>query len=814
MSENRQSDWSGAGVYVGGTYREATRSRPRDASATTQPWWQSEGLGLAVLAIVTAVAIGQVLYGGTLVGQDSATQFYPWYDYLGERLRAGQIPGWNPFQFSGAPFAADPQSGWTYLPAMVIFALLSLPVAVPVFLILHLVLAGGATYALARLMRLGVSGALVAAIAYELSGPVYGRSVCCAAGFEVATWTPVVLVGAELAIQRRDLAGRFAGWLIAGLALSQALAAWLGQGAYYVLLLLGAFIAFRTLISPPTFATAWRSRLLNALLHGSAVLAVGFGLSAAGVLPRLGYIQRTNVAGGAYAGASDWAAQIGGVTPSMLLDRILDPTLHYPGAAAGALAIIALVLARRWFATRFFVAFGVGAMILAMPFETPLHRLLYSVLPRFETLHQHWPERIAVVAYITAAMLAGATIDALERRHPRRRTLLVAAVIPLVIVGSQMLFGVGLPTAALVAVVAVAAVVGLSAVPRLRFVRSAAAPAMILVVAADLLLGFHGVSGHAPYGGFHRVDIENYFSTTGAVHYLRRHTAGDPARYIGYDPREQITADGQVVLYRYQFADQETASLLVNNRATLHGLDDAQGYNPVQPRRYVELMTALNGAPQEYHDANVFPSGLDSPLLDLLNVRYIVVPTATEDDRPDLAALADRFPSVYVDRKVTILENPEALPRAWVVHEARQTTPPETLALLADGSADPRQIALLESTPPPVQPARAADTVIVTGQGPDSLRLRTATGSDGLLVVSNGYDPGWKAWIDGKRADVLPADHALQAVALPAGEHTVELRYETPGMRAGLAITGGTIVALALAGLAIWRRERRRPARR
>lgn len=814
MSDGRQTGWRGVGVYVGGAYREAARSRQRDATATTQPWWQTEGLALAVLAIVTAVAIGQVLFGGTLIGQDSATQFYPWYDYLGERLRAGQIPGWNPYQFSGAPFAADPQSGWTYLPAMVIFTLLSLPTAVPLFLVFHMVLAGGATYALARLLRLGVSGALVAAVAYELSGPVYGRSVCCAAGFEVATWAPVALVGAELAIQRRDLAGRFAGWLIAGLALSQALAAWLGQGAYYVLLMLGAFIAFRTLVSPPEFATAWRDRLQSALLHGSVVLAIGFGLAAAGILPRLDYIERTNVAGGAYAGSSDWAAQIGGVTPSMLLNRILDPTLHYPGAAAGTLAIIALVVARRWFATRFFVAFGVGAMILAMPFETPFHRLLYVVLPRFETLHQHWPERIAVVAYITAAMLAGATIDALERRHSRPRTLLVAAVIPLAIVGGQALFGVGLPAAALVSVAVVAVVVGLSAVPRLRFVRSAAAPALILVVAADLLVGFHGVSGNAPYGGFHRVDIANYFSTTGAVHFVRRHTAGDPARYIGFDPREQVTADGQVVLYRYQFAEQQTASLLVNNRATLHNLDDAQGYNPVQPRRYVELMTALNGAPQEYHDANVYPSGLESPLLDLLNVRYIIVPTATPEERPDLAALAGRFQTVYADRKVTILENPGALPRAWVVHEARQTAPPDALALLGSRAVDPRQVALLESVPPRVEPVRGANSVHVVGQEPDSLQLQTTTGADGLLMVSNGYDPGWKAWIDGKSTEVLPADHALQAVALPAGEHTVELRYETPGMRAGLLTTGGTIVVLALAGLCIWQRERRRDVRR
>jgi len=812
MSDQRIPDPRGSAVIVGNPFAEQAAPRERGAISTTQPWWQSEGLALAVLGIVTLVALMQVFFRGALMGQDSATQFYPWYDYLGERLRSGHIPGWNPYQFSGTPFAADPQSGWTYLPAMLIFSLFSLPVAIPVFLTLHLVIAGGATYALARLLRLGVSGALIAAIAYELSGPVYGRSVCCAAGFEVATWAPVALVGAELAIQRRDIVGRFAGWFVAGLAISQALAAWLGQGSYYVLLMVGAFIAYRTLVAPEAFARAWRTRIGNAFMHGGAVLAIGFGLAAAGILPRLAYIEATNVSGGQYGGTSDWAAQIGGVTWSMLFHRILDPTLHYPGAAAGALALLALILARNWIGTRFFAAFGIAAMVLAMPIETPLHRLLYLVLPRFEALHQHWPERIAVVAYITAALLAGATIDALERRQARPRTLAVAAAIPLTIIGVQVLFGVGLPLAAILAVVAAAAIVGLSAVPSFRFVRSAAAPAMILVVTADLLLGFHGVRGNAPYGGFHRVDIESYFSATGAVHFLRRSTVNDPARYIGYDPQERVTENGQVVLYRYQFGDQETASLLVNNRATMHEIDDAQGYNPVQPSRYVDLMTALNGSPQEYHGANIFPNGIDSPLVDLLNIRYFIVPTVPTDSRADLDALAEKFPIVYADRKVTILENTDALPRAWVVHEAEQRSAGDTLALLAEGAVDPRDVVLLETTPPDLAPSDGNDTVRMTKQSPDAMTLAVTSSTDGMLVISNGYDPGWKAWVDGNEVEVVPANHALQAISLPAGEHTVTLRYETPGINLGLAITGTTILTLIVAWFVIRQRANSRAA--
>jgi hypothetical protein len=138
-------------------------------------------IGLSLVFAISLVAVGQLFAGGTLIGQDAATQFYPWYSYLGEQLRSFEIPGWNPHQFSGAPFAADPQSGWTYIPAMVLFTVLPLGLAVPAFLGLHLMLAGIGTYLLARLLGMPMSGAVVASAAYQLTGPVYGRSACCPA---------------------------------------------------------------------------------------------------------------------------------------------------------------------------------------------------------------------------------------------------------------------------------------------------------------------------------------------------------------------------------------------------------------------------------------------------------------------------------------------------------------------------------------------------------------------------------------------------------------------------------------------------------
>src|ERR671933_2563327 len=110
-----------------------------------------------VFALFALTLIGQwdLLRGRTTLGMDAATQYYPWYYFLGESLWSGQTPAWNPYQFSGTPFAADPLSGWSYLPAMLLFTFLPLVAAVKGFMLLHLLLAGLCTYALARVLGIG-----------------------------------------------------------------------------------------------------------------------------------------------------------------------------------------------------------------------------------------------------------------------------------------------------------------------------------------------------------------------------------------------------------------------------------------------------------------------------------------------------------------------------------------------------------------------------------------------------------------------------------------------------------------------------------
>jgi hypothetical protein len=355
-----------------------------------------------MLFALTVVGSWNLLGTETVVGMDAATQAYPWYSFLGESLSSGEIPGWNPYQFSGTPFAADPLSGWSYLPAMLLFSFLPLATAAKSYLFLHLLLAGLFAYALARVLGIKILGSLLAAVAYEFNGFLYLSNTCCFGHVPVVCWLPLVILGAELAIRSSGRLERVLWWGVSGLALSQILASWIGQGSYYALLVLGGYVAYRTLISPPgkvpvglaqrlgvsherlggPFLGAPRSdfrleslrrfsrslsenlrkaapgvgvRLLRCVLHGGAILVFGFGLAAAGVIPRLEYSALSNLAGG-YPGAETGAGaeQAGGWSVSDW-GLLLEPGYYwYAGMAVLALALLGPLLARWRFAVPYF----------------------------------------------------------------------------------------------------------------------------------------------------------------------------------------------------------------------------------------------------------------------------------------------------------------------------------------------------------------------------------------------------------------------------------------------------------------------------
>jgi hypothetical protein len=694
----------------------------------------------SAVALVVGLAVvteWDRLSGPAWIGMDTSTAFLPWYGFLGEQLRSGHIPVWNPHTFAGSPFAADPESGWMYLPAMLAFSFLPLDAAVRASLLFHTLLASLSSYALARSLGANWSGGLAAAIIYAHSGFFEGHNVCCYAYADVAAWLPLGLLGSERALRSVNWRRRLLWSAVAGLALSQILAAWIGQGAYYAALVVASFIAFRGVpLAQRTFVAI-------------AVAGWTLGLAAAGVLPRLEYNAVSNLPGG-YPSA-DVSLRATAWNHWGLIDGwqrlLLQPGFEYIGWPALLLAFAALPLLLRRHrppGLAYFAALGLAVLVLARAEPTPLHAL-FSLLPGFERIHARSPERALIVFYLAPAMLAAAS---------------------------------------------------LTWITRWRLSGAALGAAIVTVLALNLHQAWLAQSTEALNGGgdyqFARVNLDEYLAPTQSARFLLAQSP--PFRYFGYVGH----VFGGPMPYTLRWTDPGIAALGVNNRALLTGLEDIQGYNPVHLARYDAFISTLNGEDQNYHHADVFESGFDSPLLDLLNVRYIVLPSALASDEL-LPRYTRPLQQVYRDEEVQILENPNALPRAWLVHSASTSV----------ANADLRAVAVLEGPPPklaqPNDPSN--ESVHVQSYEPDRIVMAVRANADALLVASEIAYPDWHPFVDGNPSDMLVADGALRAVAVPPGDHILEMRYESPALDLGLAITGVAVV-LAILHCALTLRSR------
>lgn len=757
-------------------------------------------------AVSFALLLATILFGArdlfldpVRAGLDTLSFFWPVYAFLGEQLRSGNVPGWNPYQFSGVPFAADAESGWTYLPAMLIFTLMPLAVAIKVYAVAHILIAGFGTYLYGRVIGLVPAGALVSAWAVTQGGLFSDRSRCCYAHIQVAAWIPIVLLGVELAVRAQQRRPRILAWLLIGFAISQMLAGWIGQGAMYGLMLFAGYVLFRTVVYPATSSNTIDSRLKQLAAHGLIPLLIGLGLAAPGILPRYAYYRESNLAGG-YSGSEEWAAELGGWTFGRQLELLLQPSGWFIWSIVFALGFVAILHTQRRQYVLFFLFLSVFGFTLGLERPTILHKAAFAVLPVFEDLHTHFPERIALVFLFGPAMLAGLGMTHVIRA-PNMHSLVLAAVLVALAGSGMWMMDLDLNAQSWVAIVAATAMLGLLALFANQG-RTGLYRLIAIALLASVLVELQVASWTSLRDGyFARVETTSITERNETAEIIM---AGDrvvPPRFFGYDPALSFVQHGEVTYYRHEFENGITFDLLVNNRGTLWGLADIQGYNPLQLNGYVAYMKALNGLPQEYHGGYILPTGLDSPLLPLLAPEFIVIPLTFSPDRADLQALVERFPTAATTSSVRVLRVTDSFPRAWIVHEV-QRFEGDLEAALTEGEVDFRRTALVEDEVGPLDTPSGAvrESARFTEYEPDRLTLDVTSDGAGLLILSEIHAKGWTATVDGVESDVLPVNGALRGVPVPEGRHTVILAFEPPGLVTGYAL-GITTVILASVGV-------------
>ena len=95
--------------------------------------------------------------------------------------------------------------------------------------------------------------------------------------------------------------------------------------------------------------------------------------------------------------------------------------------------------------------------------------------------------------------------------------------------------------------------------------------------------------------------------------------------------------------------------------------------------------------------------------------------------------------------------------------------------------------------------AEVSGTARIVHDLPERVVVETDAAMPSYLVLSDTFDPGWSATVDGRPAPIRPAYLAFRAVFLPAGKHTVEFRYRPAGFALGAVLSScGLLLSLIL----------------
>lgn len=248
--------------------------------------------------------------------------------------------------------------------------------------------------------------------------------------------------------------------------------------------------------------------------------------------------------------------------------------------------------------------------------------------------------------------------------------------------------------------------------------------------------------------------------------------------------------------------------------------------------------------------------------LDMWNARYFILPSSLvidNEERGFFTLLFDRsgepLPVVSgsppAKNDYQVLRNPEAFPRAWIVHDVEILPPIRDMrkairgqrlerllyrssdgglplwqgqphgdypllkqAMVEASSGELKEIEEVLSPPTPIEPADRSgplSAVNFEAYESDFVRLRVSSKRGGLLVLADSFFPGWRATVDGSPVTIFRTNQAMRGVLMESGEHIVEFRYDSPTLRWGaiLSITSiGVVMAFVIVAV-LWRWRRR-----
>jgi hypothetical protein len=730
--------------------------------------WGWRSLPWMILVLLVLLPMWRVvLMRGTMVtddvfASDLMNEGFPYRYALSTALSHGEWPVWFPEIYGGYPLLARADAGICYPVNLLFYGLFDPYVALNLCILVTMLVGGTGMYLYTREIETPPTMAVLAGFAFAYSGFMVAHAKHPSM-VDTVCWFPIGLYVIERLLRSAER-GReretvfFAGALAIVFGM-QHLAGHI-QTAYYAGLVYVSYAAARVLstrsVDERRDAGAGKRIVQRLWSPASAAvlgaMAIGSLIAAVQVIPTYELVGLTQRGGGvpfeySSAFAYDPADLLMFLYP---LARGDIGDMSYRGSGIfwedyGYVGVVVLVLAivgavrtwRRWH-TRFFAVALLVAIVLVLGSNTPLYRLAFGIVPGMKFFR--FPTRCMFVVDTSLIVLAA--------------------------MGWSSLFG-----------------------GRADGRRGRVGLLVLGVAVADLL--FFQLRQNA------FVDVRVWREPPHSAARLRQ----DSGLFRIYSPFGRYThrvafagAHGWQGDLR-PFIDQR--EFLQPDLNALFGLSSADGYAELTPNYVVDVWGDQNrpGVISQFsrvHRDVLQPDERFQKLMNMFNVRYVLslIPIWVEHLRP-----LDRVGAVL------IYENPEVLPRAYVVGRSlvfREDADARD-AMLASTFDPRREVVLMGDDPGTGEGSGGSGAATIVTYRRNEVVVDVEAATPSYLVLADTFFPGWSATVDSRPTRIARANLCQRAVAIPDGHHEVRFTFTPKSVIAGFVVTlAGLGIACAL----------------
>jgi hypothetical protein len=717
-------------------------------------------LTCTILIILILIFTGSLVApAGTFIGGIDVPGYFYWnLAFVQDTIRAGVIPLWNPHYYSGHPFLANP-STFVFYPATLLYVLLPLPWAFNLDTLIHLFMASLGMFYLVRLITGSHKAGFASAIVFSLNGyfieRIFGGHITLIHAAALIPWVFFFIEKAMLSKSK----GLF---VLSGVVLGMQILGGDPQVSFYTALFSSMYFFLRLVVDLKPLQPAV---LLKTCGYFLLYPFTAFCVSAVQILPSIEFKAFSERGQNTY----DFATFMS-FSPeqffSFLIPKASSPTFNTNwefGCYLGILALVVAGIGGLFYQNRKYVLCYAVLLAAALTFMlgsfTPLYYLYFKYIPVITTFRV--PARSIVIFDFILSIFVGFGIHYLHESGLKLArygiSMLVAALLSIGIYVGVVTFQV--PPASKELITAISIIAGTLVLLSLIFIMKNRTPVIWLIIAvlfADLYLVYSDSVPHLNSNELlQKQSYELVFEKDTSLY--RVNVPGYRSEFYGLPARGM----------KYQY----------------YGIN---GNTPIILKDYFNFIYSMADVPMPEMFRHTFIPELFSPNLAfssrILGLKYAIVETSggykimsAEKYQQRALILRDMIFTPSYEDHLQILKNPDFDPQKKVLLEDSARS-----AVTKIGQPD----------------AMVQDTVDIEHYSPNRLVLRADCTEGGILLLSELYYPGWKAYVDGTSVQILRADYLLRAIPLGPGKHSIEVVYRPMSFLVGSAVSLSALLLL------------------